>query len=511
LATVDIVADPSAPDAFVDGIMEGYDWYYESTLTYTKCAMIDKNKEIYYTGRTSGQGAYVEKLTSSGGVIWTSSAVGDGSETAAGAIDFDSNSYVGDADMHVHKFTSTGGHVWENTDPSSGWLTNDIFSIKADNDNTVYATNYMGVTKIDSSGTMLSQYESTSDGFNFAVPDKSSEGHIYVGRNDNYLEKVKSSNSSQIWQSSGFTDYPTAIAVSSDYVYVGDNDGYVRKYTSTGGHVWTVLPSTNFTKEVLGLAVGKYDGNVYIGSGNNKLYAYDSSGSSLWDYGTNDVYQLDVDPGNYQAGFWELSSYTEITDVQGLQDMSCDLEGEYHLANDIDASTTANWSSKFVPIGESSNPFTGIFDGKGYKITGLHFNGQSSVVGLFEGLGTGAEVRNVTLSSFHFDSTSVITGNHYSGTLVGTLYDGNVTIENIIIENSSFKSVGISSGNAYYFGGLFGRYYLNSETGGVTISQCGVRNVTYDMTVTNSAYYQGGGLGYSQPDMHHQGQCHCGS
>lgn len=30
LSTVDIVADPSAPDAFVEGIMENYDWYYEN-------------------------------------------------------------------------------------------------------------------------------------------------------------------------------------------------------------------------------------------------------------------------------------------------------------------------------------------------------------------------------------------------------------------------------------------------------------------------------------------------
>jgi hypothetical protein len=30
LSTVDIVQDPSAPAAFVDGIMEGVEWVYES-------------------------------------------------------------------------------------------------------------------------------------------------------------------------------------------------------------------------------------------------------------------------------------------------------------------------------------------------------------------------------------------------------------------------------------------------------------------------------------------------
>ena len=32
LAAVDIVADPSAPDAFVDGIMEGKEWIWENGL-----------------------------------------------------------------------------------------------------------------------------------------------------------------------------------------------------------------------------------------------------------------------------------------------------------------------------------------------------------------------------------------------------------------------------------------------------------------------------------------------
>ena len=32
LATVDIVADPSAPDAFVEGIMENHEWYVENGI-----------------------------------------------------------------------------------------------------------------------------------------------------------------------------------------------------------------------------------------------------------------------------------------------------------------------------------------------------------------------------------------------------------------------------------------------------------------------------------------------
>lgn len=36
LSTIDVVADPSAPDAFVDGIMENYEWYYDNGLLKAK-------------------------------------------------------------------------------------------------------------------------------------------------------------------------------------------------------------------------------------------------------------------------------------------------------------------------------------------------------------------------------------------------------------------------------------------------------------------------------------------
>jgi hypothetical protein len=45
LATAaDIVADPSAPDAFVDGVMEGKEWVWEgSILREKKCEEVKKS------------------------------------------------------------------------------------------------------------------------------------------------------------------------------------------------------------------------------------------------------------------------------------------------------------------------------------------------------------------------------------------------------------------------------------------------------------------------------------
>ncbi len=71
---------------------------------------------------------------------------------------------------------------------------------------------------------------------------------------------------------------------------------------------------------------------------------------------------------------------TPITNCAELQNIRTDLAGDYYLANDIDCSGFGN----FMPIGTSSNRFTGTFDGKGYKITHLYINQPSTwEVGLF--------------------------------------------------------------------------------------------------------------------------------
>jgi hypothetical protein len=50
LSTVDIVADPSAPDAFVNGIMEGKEWVWENGII--KEQDIDVMKKIIEKANT---------------------------------------------------------------------------------------------------------------------------------------------------------------------------------------------------------------------------------------------------------------------------------------------------------------------------------------------------------------------------------------------------------------------------------------------------------------------------
>jgi len=80
------------------------------------------------------------------------------------------------------------------------------------------------------------------------------------------------------------------------------------------------------------------------------------------------------------------------------------------LARDIDCSCTAGWNegAGFVPIGNSSNPFTGTFDGRGHKITGLYINRPSTdYVGLFGTIASGSEIKDVGLEDVDIKAMSV--------------------------------------------------------------------------------------------------------
>ena len=82
------------------------------------------------------------------------------------------------------------------------------------------------------------------------------------------------------------------------------------------------------------------------------------------------------------------------------------LSGNYMLANDITMS--GEWS----PIGNSENPFTGIFDGNGHTINGLTAAPEAN--GFF-GVAKDAVIRNVILENATFDGFFPMV-HHSSGT-----------------------------------------------------------------------------------------------
>ncbi|MFP4523377.1 MAG: hypothetical protein ACLFNM_02405, partial [Candidatus Woesearchaeota archaeon] len=143
----------------------------------------------------------------------------------------------------------------------------------------------------------------------------------------------------------------------------------------------------------------------------------------------------------------------QISNCTQLQNMSSDLDAYYELVSDIDCSDTINWNNNngstylgFEPVGNTSDYFTGVFNGANYTISDLFINRSSEdYVGLF-GYTEGATLANFSL--LHLTSI----GNNYVGGVTG--------IASFSTSGSDFSGIVINLssvvGFSQYVGGLTG-------------------------------------------------------
>lgn len=183
----------------------------------------------------------------------------------------------------------------------------------------------------------------------------------------------------------------------------------------------------------------------------------------------------------------------QISDVDELQNMNLDLDADYILVNDIDASATSGWNNGagFESIGPTyGNWFTGTFDGDGYKITAFYINRPSTdYVGLF-GATDGSEIKNVCLENI------VVSGNNFAGGLVGWNFHYSAI--------SNCYATGSVSGY-YYVGGLVGcnfhysaisNCYVTGSVSGTNFIGGLVGRNFYHNTISN-CYATGGVSGHN--------------
>jgi len=141
-----------------------------------------------------------------------------------------------------------------------------------------------------------------------------------------------------------------------------------------------------------------------------------------------------------------------------------------------DGYTVRSWT----PIGNEDRNFYGSFDGRGYTISGLYYNGSSvDYVGLF-GCARGSGISNVSIADSYFKATSFV------GAVCGISYTSIVNCHN------SGKVVGLSNiggicGGLYSDYGGSGSITAGSNSGSVNGSRniggvCGINNYA----ITNS-------------------------
>ena len=83
-----------------------------------------------------------------------------------------------------------------------------------------------------------------------------------------------------------------------------------------------------------------------------------------------------------------------------------------------------NWT----PIGQDGYIFEGTFDGKGNTISNLTITGEGTDVGLFSKLGSGAEIKNLTLDTVNITGATAIGG--FAGSSEGACTFTNCTVKN---------------------------------------------------------------------------------
>lgn len=137
----------------------------------------------------------------------------------------------------------------------------------------------------------------------------------------------------------------------------------------------------------------------------------------------------------------------------------------YVLVNNIDF-TSYTWV-------DSGAAFKGAFDGQNFKISNLSIQAVNGYGGIF------ARANGATIQNLHIDNLDVFTTARAGG-LIGRVENGDTTIENIVIMNSS-----IEGNDSNGVGGLIGLVSRSTSVFNVAI---------INTTVTNTAQKNVGGL-----------------
>ena len=168
--------------------------------------------------------------------------------------------------------------------------------------------------------------------------------------------------------------------------------------------------------------------NISFASGGD-MGGTDPNGSESHPYLIEDLADFDVFAGD--SNYWASGVHTKLT-------IDINLSGRTYTT----AVIAADMDNTFYYVFDGT-PFRGLFNGNGYRITGLTINGGTSTdyAGLFGNIGGGGKIENLGIVN------CTISGDFCVATLAGS-NSGTIT---------KCYSTGTVTGNNYFIGGLTGR------------------------------------------------------
>lgn len=186
--------------------------------------------------------------------------------------------------------------------------------------------------------------------------------------------------------------------------------------------------------------------------------------------------------GNFGGGDGTKLNPYLVEDAQDLWAVRNNLSAHYKQTADIDLnvySTGEGW----IPIGQATAEFTGVYDGDNYEIRNLWSNSLAGHGGLF-GRANGAKFKNINLRNVIIVSAT----ENYMGGLVG--YAENMTEDSIYNCHVS-GVINESNSSRTYIGGVVG---FCSGRGVYSINKCSFEGVIKSSVSADG--YIGGICGY---------------
>ena len=252
-------------------------------------------------------------------------------------------------------------------------------------------------------------------------------GGKYVGGIAGYSENSKITNCFFIGTVSGTTTNGIANgdAIENCYFRSDSTDKNARTEKQFKSGEVAELLNDGSTPEVWGQTIGGDDYPRPLTSANKVIRDYTSLGWHNHTGGTTeDNCPKCVKMPKQENGVYQIST---IQELYWFADHVNNHEQNINavLANDITVNADIKTSQDriiWTPVGTSSKPFTGTFDGKGHIISGLVKENSTEPVGLFGVIGSGAKVSNVGVANCIFSSTTADAGG-IAGSNEGTITD----------------------------------------------------------------------------------------
>ncbi|MCD8108650.1 MAG: cadherin-like beta sandwich domain-containing protein, partial [Clostridiales bacterium] len=287
----------------------------------------------------------------------------------------------------------------------------------------------------------------------------------------------------------------TSVTLKTADEFASGEVAYLLNESVSGGTTWYQNIDNEKTEDSYPLLDSTH-GTVYYGTdcANTAVYSNNTVPAAEHSYDTNGFCTIcgAYEPAELNAdGVYEISSAGQLfwfaalvngdTAQEGITAADTSAGAVLTANIELDTTTTTHTNTEWTPIGTDSAPYTGTFDGGGYKISGLDITTAADYAGLF-GYVTGT-VKDLTVSG----DINVSGDTMCVGGIVGTVKNG--TLSGL----TSYVDVTGYDGTKGMFGGVAATAEGTNNTAGSTVERC-----AYYGTVTASGALTsvGGIVGY---------------